>query len=764
TLQSIARSAYGDSALWFRIAEANGLSSDRDLRVGQTLNIPNKAAGVHNDGSVFKPYDPSKVVGDTTPNLPMPSDGGGGCGVVGSIITMVVVIVVAYFTQQYYLVNYGTVAAGGGAAVAGGGTVVAGSAAAGSAVTYTAGSMAIAGAIGGVAGAAAGQLAGMAMGMQNGFDWRAVALGGLGGAIAGGLSSVNFVGNGIGNAAVRGVLTSAVTQGIGVATGLQQSFNWKSVAAAGIGAAAGAATGQALGNRLGTDDLGQFAKGVLSSLAAGTTTAVARGGRVDVATIATDAFGNALVSSLAGQSSSTSSSQEDVLGQKIAELQRSPIWNDPVAPSTDVLGDKIAELQRSPVWSDAPYTRPDALMPSIVPTPQVVARGVTADGRAFERWDSGTTAYAVPSPVLGGQELPPLSKDQLTTSALGSSVTGSTFGDRLLGGAVGGGQASFGLVNGMVRMAGNTVLQIGDILTFGLNHDSPIIQQAWVEQGALAAGVVRLATEPRAVVSEAIESVANNYRQAQALDDKGDAYGAAVIRARQTGEIAGAVLGGAQAAGDLARLGGVAWRTSGLPDWNVKFADYVPNTLYSNPLELLKFEPVVPNISRVDLGEFLGRGGNKDVYAYGDNQAVGVLRTGKNPQTISAEIDMLGKLSDAGIPTVNPRAVSVDGAPGMLMDRFAQGSKEVVRLVESKMTTVGESALLNQKSVADLQAIRGTMVSKQIQINDLQFLISREGRVVVSDPLGVNFNTAPSRNNLRMIDLLMRAAQKNGAN
>ncbi len=123
---------------------------------------------------------------------------------------------------------------------------------------------------------------------------------------------------------------------------------------------------------------------------------------------------------------------------------------------------------------------------------------------------------------------------------------------------------------------------------------------------------------------------------------------------------------------------------------------------------------------------------------------------------------MLGKLHDSGIPTVNPKAVSVDGTPGMLMDQFAQGSKDVVRLMDGKVRIVGDSPLLNQQSISDLKGIRDKLVNNNIQINDLQFLISNEGRVVVADPLAVNFNATPSKNNLRMIDLLIQAAQKNG--
>ena len=39
TLQSIAQKAYGDSRLWYLIAEANGLAGDRDLRVGATVTV-----------------------------------------------------------------------------------------------------------------------------------------------------------------------------------------------------------------------------------------------------------------------------------------------------------------------------------------------------------------------------------------------------------------------------------------------------------------------------------------------------------------------------------------------------------------------------------------------------------------------------------------------------------------------------------------------------------------------------------------------------
>jgi len=596
TLQSIARSAYGDSALWFRIAEANGLSSDRDLRVGQTLNIPNQATGVHNDGSVFKPYDPSKVVGDTTPNLPMPSDGGGGCGVVGSIITMVVVIVVAYFTQQYYLVNYGTVAAGGGATAAGAGTAAAGTAAGaggaavGSAVTYTAGSMAVAGAIGGVAGAVAGQLVGTALGMQNGFDWRAVALGGIGGAVAGGLSSVNFVGNAVGNAAVRGVLTSAVTQGIGVATGLQQSFNWRSVAAAGMGAAAGAAMGQALGTALGTDNLGKFATAALTSAAAGTATAVARGGRVDVATIATDAFGNALGSSLAQANSAPASQAWD--GTYLDKTPVKGIFLDTGGSANTVAytsPDPILLASAGGIMSDAASPQEEAMM--------------RMQGRQMEPWGSNPVyqnadgeniaANPLPATTVRATPIPALLDAETYTPGAYDYTDG---GRKLLSGQFAepgnglGGlwdrqvQEFAGTVQGVVQTVAGAVRLVNDqgwvaanALTGGwlannnadaaaaVRRNTALGQAIEAAPGAIASFGLRAAMANVSLdeVGQAISTAWQSDRIDQ-LKAAGDFAGAQAIRTQNVLGIASLAVGGEGLIASAAEVGGSLGRTAAM--------------------------------------------------------------------------------------------------------------------------------------------------------------------------------------------------------
>ncbi|MDQ0017780.1 hypothetical protein J2W23_006194, partial [Variovorax boronicumulans] len=280
TLQSIAKSAYGDPSLWYRIAEANGLSDNADLVNGQALTLPVVLSNASNVNT-FTPYDPSKLVGDITPtmlDLPQPKQDK-GCGGLGQVIVIVVAAVVTYFT--------GGAAAGVLGNIAG----------------Y---------AVGGAVGSIAGQAVGIAIGVQDSFSWKAVALAAIGGGISGAVGGINLFDAGttagvIGNAIVRGAIGNAASQGIAVATGLQDKFSWKSVAASAVSAGIGQGLNAAMDYNpsLTGFELGKsLASGLGGSLAA----QVVRGGKISTTTLASDAFGNIIGDSLAWANSTNNPS------------------------------------------------------------------------------------------------------------------------------------------------------------------------------------------------------------------------------------------------------------------------------------------------------------------------------------------------------------------------------------------------------------------------------------------------------------------------
>lgn len=248
--------------------------------------------GQMNSADTLQPYEPGKVIGSQDPVLPVPAAKGGGCGGLGKIIVLVVAVVVAAVTQQWWLVNM-------------------------AANPY------VAGAVGAAAGSVASQVVGMAIGEQDSFSWKSVGLAALSGGITSGLADTQLLGGkGLEMTAARAATANALTQGIGVVTGLQKSFDWKGVAGAAAGAGVGWGLNEALGVTVGGERnlnanasnqaffgmgaAGAVLRGTLSGLGAGTAAAVARGGKVAIQQVATDAFGNALGSSLAEAASSGS--------------------------------------------------------------------------------------------------------------------------------------------------------------------------------------------------------------------------------------------------------------------------------------------------------------------------------------------------------------------------------------------------------------------------------------------------------------------------
>ena len=253
--QSIAKTVWGDSKLWYLIADANGAAA---IQPGAAIKIPPRVNTINNDAHTFKPYDPSQLVGNTTPGIPAPP-GGEPCGGFGQIITSLVAIVV-------------TVAASFVLPVVGAAIV----------------------------GNIAGQIAGNVIGVQDGFSFKSVALAAVSAGVTYGVSNTGlFAGNVIAQAAVA----NALTQGVAVVTGLQKSFDWRGVVASGIGAGVGEFVGGKLGGEnpvFGQSTAGEIGRGLVSSFAAGAATAIARGGRVSVVQVATDAFGNALGQAIGG--------------------------------------------------------------------------------------------------------------------------------------------------------------------------------------------------------------------------------------------------------------------------------------------------------------------------------------------------------------------------------------------------------------------------------------------------------------------------------
>jgi hypothetical protein len=241
TLASVAQSLWGDANLWWRLAEANGLSGAETLIAGQSLTVPQGVVRTGNHAATFRPYDPGKTQGDLAPLVPRPQAAaprGGDCGAFGAILLVVVAVAVTAILAPPLVGNAATATAG----------------ATGLTATLGAtGATIVGGALAGAAGSIASQAFGVATGIQDSFSWKGVALAAIAGGVGGALGASNVFGkissSPFVQGAMRGAAGNALTQGLAVATGLQSKFDWAGVA---VGAAVGGVVG-GLSKTLGID-------------------------------------------------------------------------------------------------------------------------------------------------------------------------------------------------------------------------------------------------------------------------------------------------------------------------------------------------------------------------------------------------------------------------------------------------------------------------------------------------------------------------------
>ncbi|MGQ5525313.1 FG-GAP-like repeat-containing protein [Chitinimonas sp. PSY-7] len=303
TLRTIAFAMWGDSSLWYLIGDENGLTqgADAPLDAGKSLRIPN-AVSAANRADTFAPYNPSRLVGDTTPGLPPPPPppkkkrwG------LGTILMVAVAIAVTVYT------------AGAATPMLQGAFAAAGMSAATAAVAGT-----VAGAaLGGAVGSLASQGTGLITGTIDEFSWSQVGRSALSNGLTAGIggSGLREAAQGLNwgstaTSALTAVGSTALSQGFMSVVGASP-FSWRTIAAAGIAAPIADSIGNNIFGVEGTS-VGMswakdhhFAANYLNNLAGGIVNRTAQiavngRGRLDFASVAANAFGDVLGNSIAG--------------------------------------------------------------------------------------------------------------------------------------------------------------------------------------------------------------------------------------------------------------------------------------------------------------------------------------------------------------------------------------------------------------------------------------------------------------------------------
>ncbi|MDP3269773.1 MAG: pesticin C-terminus-like muramidase [Legionella sp.] len=291
TLESIALLAYGDSSLWYLIADANGIS-DRSaqasnggpLHIGQRINLPAVASSQHQTNRTHKVINATQMIGDTSATAPMPATPPPlprhhnriFSRIIVGIISVVTTVLTAGIVGA--MIGAGSMLSGISSLFALGSKVLAGGA-----LLETGGAMA-AGFAAGFVGNIAGQGAAKAFGMQEHIDFKNAFVSGLATAATAGFSKI-VPPNSAYNALVKSLDNAGISKNFSIASAAEmmeqnaasqvfnvtlrrhQHFDWEELGVTGLTAGLmGGAAGQELNKTIKKIDKTGILENQLSTL------------------------------------------------------------------------------------------------------------------------------------------------------------------------------------------------------------------------------------------------------------------------------------------------------------------------------------------------------------------------------------------------------------------------------------------------------------------------------------------------------------------
>jgi hypothetical protein len=144
---------------------------------------------------------------------------------------------------------------------------------------------------------------------------------------------------------------------------------------------------------------------------------------------------------------------------------------------------------------------------------------------------------------------------------------------------------------------------------------------------------------------------------------------------------------------------------------------------------------------KYELGEELGSGTFKTVYTVKGHPelVIGVQHATEfgdyTPEQMASvlkdEKKMLDRLARAGVPTSTILSIGTfDGKPAYLQRRFETGDRAPDWYQK-------KDQILNETTIEDIHTIEDKLEKAHLDVNDAQFLVSSDGHIVVSDPLGI---------------------------
>lgn len=356
SLDSIALQIYGDSSLWYLIADANGFSDRQSsqLHNGQRITIPPVATRQHFNDGTRRIINSAELIGDTSPTLPTPSLPSPSAAPITapqrrkshSLFKKIAIAAVTVIATVLAAAAFGALAGAIGASLGAGlkGALHLGmKVLAGQALGMT-GSLA-AGFAAGAAGSLAGQGVANILGLQKGMNLKGSLISGFSTAASAGLlqglnSSEAFTSllgkfdklspTGFSfSTAAEMMGDDAVSQGLSLALQNHQHFSWSQLGARGIlgglaGSKSGRTVSQSLEQHLGKVG-GSIVHSELSALATGSLQTAMNGESLNATQVLSDNLGSAIGNGFIRSQATEIETQQPEIPSEWIEGEYSPV-------------------------------------------------------------------------------------------------------------------------------------------------------------------------------------------------------------------------------------------------------------------------------------------------------------------------------------------------------------------------------------------------------------------------------------------------------
>ncbi|MBG6130802.1 hypothetical protein IWQ47_002266 [Aquimarina sp. EL_43] len=197
-------------------------------------------------------------------------------------------------------------------------------------------------------------------------------------------------------------------------------------------------------------------------------------------------------------------------------------------------------------------------------------------------------------------------------------------------------------------------------------------------------------------------------------------------------------------------------------NWETWVASLEGNSSTGPLWKISKLKPGEKSYKDVKLLDRIGYGEYKEVFSIkGEpDKVISILKDKNSTSILNKELKALKILSEKGYPIVEIlQKTTHNSKPAIVMKRYEESSNHVLKSSESNM--------LNATSIEELQTIREKIDEKEFVITDLQFLIAKNGTVVIADPIlffnvsSPEFIEANIANNYNVIDELIYIAKRN---